>query len=137
MDWLIILLGAGILIGSGIFLVAAWNARRYANGKTPAASGEGRQGLHGMAWIALAACGALYVYTSIAVLARLHEKEADLIRRQTLVSSLDRKVYVCLDGIKKLQGTVSQAKVEPAREQLIDHIATILAEVRDRERKLP
>ncbi len=137
MDWLIILLGAGILIGSGIFLVAAWNARRYANGKTPAASGEGRQGLRGMAWIALAACGALYVFTSIAVLTRLNEKEAELTRRKTMVATLDRKVYVCRDGIKKLQGTVTQAKVDPASEQLLEHIETILAEVRDRERKLP
>ena len=137
MDAVTMLLGAGIVIGCGIFLVGAFKAGSYANGKAPGASANGRRGLRGMAWIALAGCGALYVYTSITVMARLNEKEAELIRRKTIVASLDRKVYVCRDGIKKLQGTVTQARVDPASERLLEHIETILTEVRDRERKLP
>ena len=137
MNGVTVLLGVGILIGSAIFVWAVVKARRYANGKMPKNERGGLQGLLGVGWIALAACGALYVFTSLTVMARLSENDAEIIRRRTLVASQDRKIHVYRDGLKRVQQTLSEAKGNPANERLTSHLEMILAEIRERERKLP
>ena len=134
MDGMTILLGAGIVIGCATFLVAAVKARCYANGISLEAQAKGVRGLRGVAWIGLAALGALYVYTSFAVLARMDEERAELIRNRMIVASLDKKLYVYRDGLQKLQATASRAKGDPATAALAKQIETILAEIRERER---
>jgi hypothetical protein len=136
MNGVIVLLGAGIAIGFALFLWAVARARRYADGRMGEGGRGGLQGLFGVGWITLAACGALYVFTSITVMARLYEKEAEIIRRRTLVTSQDRRIHVYRDGLKKVQRTLSEAKENPANQRLASHIERILAEIRERERKL-
>ncbi len=138
MDGMTVLLGAGIAIGCATFLVAAFKARRYAVAGSLGVSRQGTQDLRGTAWIALAACGALYAYSSMEFLARLNYEKADQIRRKTTVASLDKKVHVYRNGLMKLHEAVGQAKGGRASlspDELADHIEAILAEIRQRERK--
>lgn len=137
MNGMTVLLGVGIVMGCALFSWAVLRAHRYANGKRPENGQRGVQGLVGVGWIALAACGALYVFTSITVMARLTEKEAEITRRRTLVASQDRKIHVYRDGLKKVRQTLSEAKDNPANQRLANHIEMILNEIRERERKLP
>lgn len=137
MDGLMILLSAGIAIGAATFLVAVFNARQYADGNASGVPPQGLWHLRGVAWIVLAACGAFSVYTSLETLAHMKEKEAELTRRKTIVTSLDRTVRVYHAGLQKLEATVIEAKSNPtdvSPERLVDHLERILAEMRQRER---
>jgi hypothetical protein len=134
------LLWIGISMGSGMFILGAFKARDYVERNTISSTTPGLRSLRGMLWIALAACGALQILTSVEVMARVQEKEADLIRRKTLVASLEQKIHVYRKGLKTLQGTMTQAKGAPNRvspDKLIDDFEAMLAEIRERERKLP
>jgi len=137
MDGSILMLIAGILIGGALFLGGAYRAYGYATRRPGGSLPPLSHGLPGLAWIALMACGALYVFTSLTFMARLKQTEAELTHRRKIVASLDRKITVYRDGIRKLQGTVAQAREDADRDPLVQRIETLLAEIRERERKLP
>ncbi len=135
MSGLALLLGIGIVIGSATFLVAAFKARAFASATPREASGKAWRDLRGAGWIGLAACGALYAYTSIEFLARLNEQQAEMTRRKTIVASLDQKMSVYRSGLMKLNELVSRDRQAgmPA-DQLAARIESILADIRNRER---
>lgn len=137
MDGLTMLVIAGTVFGCTTFLVAAFKARGYAARNAREASRKGSRDLRGLAWIALAACGALYVYTSLEFLARTKESQAEITQRKTIVASLDRQVSIHRDGLRKLQGILSRVKGPSATaspETMVEDIEKILGEVRSRER---
>ncbi len=139
MDELTVLLMLGIVVGGATFFVAALRARSYVQGSRDPAARNGGISLRGMAWVILAACGALYAYTSIEAMARLNEKDAELTRRRTITASLDRKLRAHHDGLRKLQAAVHEVKGSPADippERLTERIERILSEVQHRERAL-
>ncbi len=137
MNGMMALVIIGIAAGCATFLVAALRARCYAIGNTIEAPRRREHTLRGMAWLALAALGALFVYTSIEFQARMNERQAELIRRKTIVASQDVKVRLYRDGLLKLQDTVAEAKGNPASQDLAKRIEAIVAEIRKRERALP
>jgi len=140
MDGLTILMGTGIVIGCAMFILGAVKAKDYVERNALGSTSPGLRSARGMLWIGLAACGALQIFTSIEVMARVKEKEAELIRRKTAVASLEQKVQVYRKGLKSLQSTVQQGKAETARvpsDRLIDEVEAMLAEIRDRERRMP
>lgn len=139
MDGLGILIGLGIVVGSTLFLAGAFTARRYAEPRRGGADRPAGRALHGMLWIALAAAGALQVFTSLEVMARVQEKEAEITRRKTMVSVQDKQLLLLHRGLKELQGTVQQVKQAPQvmpAERLPDNVETILNQIRRRERTL-
>ena len=133
------LLILGIVVGCATFFVGVLRARSYAQRTLDPAARDGGRSLRGMAWVMLAACGALYAYTSMEFMARLNEKDAELTRRKTLTTSLDRKLRAQHDGLLKLRAAVHELKDSPAGvppERLAERVEKILSEVRQRERAL-
>ncbi len=134
-----LLLMLGIVVGCATLFVAVFRAWSYVDGTGGPAARTGGSSLRGMAWVILAACGALYAYTSIESMARLNEKDAELTRRRTITASLDRKLRAQHDGLRKLQAAVREVKGTPAGvppERLAERIERILSEVQQRERAL-
>lgn len=134
MDAFTALLVTGVVVGSATYVLAAVKARAYADGNSVTAHGNGLRAVRGVAWIALAALGALFVFTSFEALTRLNEEKVELSRRRNVMAAQDRTLSVYRDGFKKLQATASQARGRPATARVAKQIEKILAEIHEREK---
>lgn len=131
------MLSVGIGLGTAAFLVGIFRAWRYVERNSRGAGTRRAVGVGGVAWIALAACGTLLIMSSIEALARVKHKEADLIRRKTLVTALDTQLHVYRLGLSQVQRAVSRAKADPtgaSAQRLAEDLEQILAEIRARDR---
>jgi hypothetical protein len=137
MDGSTLMLIAGIVMGGALFLGGACGAYGYVTRKSRGPLPPVGQGLRGLAWIALMACGGLYIFTSLTFMGRLKQTEAELTRRQKIVAAQDRKITLYREGLRTLQATLASARGDAASEALARHIETQLADLRGRERKLP
>jgi len=136
MDAFTALLVTGVVVGGATYVVAALKARSYADGRSVPAHGNGMGAVRGLAWIALAALGALFVFTSFEALARVAEEKVELVRRRTIMASQDKTLSIYRDDFKQLQAAAIQARGKPATARVAKQIEKILAEIHEREKAI-